>query len=511
MLTGPAADRANATLNHEYSLKDVLTVLFRRRMACLLVFTGVVSTVVVWTVVVTPVYEITAAIVVKDDRAAIPLAPTESRELIITTVGEEDLNSEVEMLRSRELLVSVLRTPGVTPTQRPQGWLDRLVAAFRTAYRQATRRPALSPFDELVLKLERKLKVEPVRKSRVIEIAFRNEDAAWGELVVQTLLERYLERRVQVYQQPQAVSFFEDQTASARTRLQQAEDALAPSIRTAGISIPLEPQKQVALENLGQFEQQLAGARAEIEQRTKMMVTLRQRLDAEPQWLPTADRQHLDPAFEQIQSRLLALQLQRDELIQNFGPGNRRTRDLDAQIRLAEARLEEATLRAGTINRTELNQTHQELRGQLATTEADLEGARGRAASIAEQVGQSRAQLAALNRKGFVLKRLQRDVVAAEEAFVLYTKKQEESRISDAMDQQQMVNVSVLHDARASLEPVSPNVAMSLLLAVVLAAMGALGAAFGLELSSHSLMTSQALERQLGLRHLASVPETDAL
>ena len=79
------------------------------------------------------------------------------------------------------------------------------------------------------------------------------------------------------------------------------------------------------------------------------------------------------------------------------------------------------------------------------------------------------------------------------------------------MDQRQLVNVSVLKDVRAPLEPASPNATLNLLLALVLGTLGGLGAAFGLEVSSHSLLTSQALERQLGLRHLASVPEIDGL
>ena len=81
----------------------------------------------------------------------------------------------------------------------------------------------LSYFDGLVIHLQKRIELSAVRRSNVIKIAYRSEDPEWATQVVGTLTDRYLERRAERYQSPQAVGFFEQQMRAAQERLIERE------------------------------------------------------------------------------------------------------------------------------------------------------------------------------------------------------------------------------------------------------------------------------------------------
>jgi uncharacterized protein involved in exopolysaccharide biosynthesis len=215
------------------SVRDVLTILFKRRRLIVFFFLTTIVVTALITFLSPPTYEATAAILIKKASAEMPLIPTQSSQLIISQVSEEDLNSEMTILKSRQAIEDTLHGLGVDEKRRPEGPLRRA----RKAVAGALGAPRLSHFDEMVLQLEKKIEVRPIRKSNVIEIRYRHEDPEWATRVVQGLTDRYLTRRAQVYQSAGAVAFFDEETQAAATRLEKAEQALAAYSSQAGVSV----------------------------------------------------------------------------------------------------------------------------------------------------------------------------------------------------------------------------------------------------------------------------------
>ncbi len=143
--------------------------------------------------------------------------------------------------------------------------------------------------------------------------------------------------------------------------------------------------------------------------------------------------------------------------------------------------------------------------------EAAVRGGRARYESLMEKVADFEMALGALNAKGFEFNRLQRELVSAEAEYLLYRQKHEEARISKAMNQQQMVDVTVVRQPMRPFDPVTPRKKLNMVLAVVAGSIGALGVAFGREFGDHTISSVEHLERRLGLRSLASIPEVDHL
>jgi uncharacterized protein involved in exopolysaccharide biosynthesis len=87
------------------SLRDFLHVLFKRKVQILLFFFATVCTVTIGTFLMKPTYEATSQILVKIGRENlyVPTVPNSGNNPVINVNREEQLNSEIEILKSPSL------------------------------------------------------------------------------------------------------------------------------------------------------------------------------------------------------------------------------------------------------------------------------------------------------------------------------------------------------------------------------------------------------------------------
>jgi len=499
------------------SLRDLLTVVFKRRWLIVAITAAAVAVAVSVCLLLPPSYEVAATLLVSRARAEVPLAPTDSTQAIARGVDEKELNSEVEILRSRKLIEETLESIGVA-TSRPDDearWVGA-VSPILSLVRSALGREGLSPFDQKVIELQSDLQVNAIRQSNVIRVGLVSQDPEWATRFIQTLTERYIQQRVERNQSQQVVAFFEEQMRGAEARLRQSEEALEAFSGTAGFTISKGPlgtdslasQKSLILNRVAELRNELADAGTKVQELSSQIANLKSRLAEEPERLASPNRSYRGPEGEVIEQRLAELRLERDALLQDFKADSRYVRDIDTQIQLAEARLADVRAQVDTIDGTEANPLHQELKGELLRAEVERDATRARYRSLSEQVNRYQANLDALNKNAFELEGLQREARAAEEEYLLYRKKVEESRISAAMDQQRLINVTIAQPAQRPLTPVGRGLKMVVVLAFLCGLLGGLGAAFGTELYlDRSFTTGEEMERRIGLVHLASIPE----
>jgi len=104
---------------------------------------------------------------------------------------------------------------------------------------------------------------------------------------------------------------------------------------------------------------------------------------------------------------------------------------------------------------------------------------------------------------------LLRAAKAAEENYLLYLRKKEEARISEALDQKRIVNVALAEAATVPSLPSSPRWSWTLLLGGVLASLVSVGLAFVSDYLEPSFRTPDELQDLLNLPVLAAMPKND--
>jgi uncharacterized protein involved in exopolysaccharide biosynthesis len=221
------------------SLRDFLNVIFKRKFQILLFFFVTFSTVAFATLLARPTYQTAAQILVKVGRENIYVPETAGSNPVVSINREEQINSEIEILKSPSLVKEVMAAVGpavIYPelSARKPGILASIIPAGR---------PEAQPVDKAMLALQKQLDVEGIKKSNIIEVSFKHHDPQMAAFVVNTLAKLYLDRHVQVYKTPHSYEFFQQQAELLKKKLTAAEDRLKALKEQYNITVLADQQK----------------------------------------------------------------------------------------------------------------------------------------------------------------------------------------------------------------------------------------------------------------------------
>ena len=215
--------------NFTWSLRDIVAVGFRHQRALLLCFFGILLGSLVAAVLMPSTYEAKTKILVKRERVD-PVVSTEAKSpvMIQETVTEEELNSEVELLQSEDVLRKVVVTSGLDQ----QKSLSEYILGRRspeTRIAKATRR------------LLSNLQVEAIKKSNIISVRYASTDPQLAARVLNTLDSAYIEKHIALHRPAGQLQFFENESEQYRNHLAAAEDPDRLTIGTSAASPKLAP------------------------------------------------------------------------------------------------------------------------------------------------------------------------------------------------------------------------------------------------------------------------------
>ncbi len=156
-------------------------VLFRQRWAFVCVG-GVVLAAAVLYAFAGAQYQAKMKVLVRRGRADAPVSAAENAPLDLTRVAitEEELNSEVELLRDDEVLRHVAQETGMGGSD----WLHFLRPGEGHAER----------VERAARRLGKKLQVEPMKKTNLIAISYSADDPQVAARVLQSVANAYLEK-----------------------------------------------------------------------------------------------------------------------------------------------------------------------------------------------------------------------------------------------------------------------------------------------------------------------------
>ena len=403
-------------------------------------------------------------------------------------VSEEQVQSEVELLRSHDLLENVVKACGLVPALNGKDDREQSVSLARA-----------------VRNLERKLQVEPLKKTDLINITYQSQDPELAARVLNTLSSLYLEKHLAVHRLPGAFDFFQKETERYRNELSANEEHLVSFDSEAGLVSP-EIEKEIALRKQSEFDAALRETRTDIAETSHRISALEDEMIKTAPRITTLERTSDNPMLEQqLKSTLLNLELKRTELLSKFAPEYPLVQEVQKQIAQAEAAIaaaEQSPLREQTTDR---DPTYAWMREELAKDRSQLIALRARAEALAPVVQTYQIKTHSLDEKGATQEDLVRAAKAAEQNYLLYLQKQEEARISDALDRNRIVNVAI---AEAATVPALPTRSplLTLLLGGLLATCLSLGSAYAADYLDPSFRTPQELYDTLDVPVLAAVP-----
>jgi uncharacterized protein involved in exopolysaccharide biosynthesis len=467
-------------------------VLFRRRRVFVWVSSLVLAGAVLYAFLGSG-YEAKMKVLVRRGRANAPMTVETNAPLDLTRmeITEEELNSEVELLRDDEVLRKVVQETRIGGGD----WFHFLRLGEGNAER----------VERQARQLARKLKVEAVKKTNLIEVRYAAEDPQTAANVLQLVEKAYLEKHMAVHRPSGEYHFFEQQTTESRRQLEEAKRKLMDFTGKHGVVAATE-QRDLALQKWSEVDANYRQGRVELTETQQRVWELEAQLQKLPERTTTQIRVADNPdLMRSVKSTLLDLQLKKTGLLTKFEPSHRLVQEVEQQIAQAQAAIAAENALPLKDETTDKSAQYEWAKSELQKTQVQLKALQAReAATMTEELAYQT-----------VARRLGEDAItqddllssekAAEDNYLLYVKKQEEARMDDALDERGIVNVAI---AEHPVAPALPRWSTATLLAIGLVAAGACGtgAAFTADHLDPAFRTPEDVLAYLNSPVLASLP-----
>jgi len=515
----------------ERSLKDFVSILFRHKWKAILFFIVVMATVAWGTFTASNIYQSEAKLMVRIGRESATLDPTAAASGQVISIGqsrESEINSELAILKSRELAERVVDTLGPdaflnkflennqNQKTAAQGYLYDLSKKLRKMAEPVGKylegiqiSPPLADREKALIQFTKGLTIESPKNSNILAITYESESPKIAKAAVSKLIDFFMDKHISTHRTPGSYEFFEKEASELRAQLAKVEEELRNLKNKTGVA-SLDDQRKGILTRLGTLQRDLEETEAALTVSGAKVQALRHDLGALTPTMVTQKQETVgDPNYGGglMRARLYELHLKEQELLSKYKETSVPVQEIRRQIAEAQAILskEEPTRSRQVTEGVNLN--HQQIQLALLTEMAAQSSHQAKLKTLKGQVGEAKQDLKHLNDTETRMVNLQRELSLKETKYRKYYDNLDQARIDQALEMQKISNISIIQPAMVLMDPVRPRKELNLLLGLILGILGGVGLAFFSEYLDHSIKTPQEVEEKLQLPLLASIPK----
>ncbi len=396
-----------------WTLRDFVAMGFRRRRAVLVCFFGLLLGTIVFAMFFST-YRAETEILLHRERVDPVATAEQSTPLVVSSlISEEEVNSEVELIKSRDVLRPVVVKTGLDQNIHP-------------LFRHKT---PLEKIDIAVESLRNSLIVEALPKTNMVQIQYASAKPEVAALVLEELDNSYVEKHREMHYPAGQFKFFDQETEKASTDLQTAEAKLKEFPGQVGTANPTVT-RDFTLQKLTESNYDLGQTREAIAETSHRIDSLRQLQKTTPPRLTTQMRDaDAEGVLQQMKSTLLALDLKRSDMASKYKPDYPPLLELNKEIADTQTAIEaEKPVKDVT---TDQNPAYVWIDGELAKAQADLRGYQAKADAIEKTVSQTTETARKLDVNSIEQADLVRTAEAAEDSFCSTSANVEEAGIGE--------------------------------------------------------------------------------
>ena len=356
---------------------------------------------------------------------------------------------------------------------------------------EAKRAELLSAADAPAV-LQHKIKVEPAKDSRLVNVSVEDLDPQRAALLANEVSEAYIAENLALKMRvtESASRWLEERLSTLEDKSKKSELDLYDYKKTADmLTTSLEDRQSMLSQRLTALNAALTEVRLKIaglKARVDAIHGVQQQAsDNRSRWaegLPSAAENGL---VQQFKVRLAMQQSECAELKERYLDNHPKSVSCQEKLKVEEQNL----LR--------------ELNNIVVAAEADLREAAGKERNLSVLFESAKAEAFEVNKKQIEFDQLKRESDNNQRLYDMVLKRLKDIELSGLL---RTSNVRVLDAARPNIVPVRPRVAMSLALALVLGLMGGLGLALLLEYMDDTVTSQAEIEERLGVPFLGFVP-----
>lgn len=422
--------------------REILDRLARQRLVFLIVFLLVFAGFVV-TGQFKSKYKADMKLLVSRSRVdpVLTAGSTSTPELQGLAVTDEDLNSEVELLRGDDILQQVVVKSGMVPA----GTTDRV------------------QIEKAVRKLQKKLDVSAITKTDLVGISYESSNPSQSQAVLLAIEALYPGKQRGLQGDNGQVAFFSQQVAQQGAALQDAQNKLTAFTQQTGV-ISADLQRDLTVRQIADtnsVRQQNDAEIANLVGRVRNLIA--QLHDLQPRILTETKASDNPQLMQQLKTRLLELELTRTQLLNKYDPHYRLVENVDREIATNQALIDQQSNAKVSETTDNINPVYQSITSELADAEAQLAGLREKRSSLDHASGSLQSSAESYASQNAQQQLLLANVKTAQDQYQLYVDKLAQAQMTASLDREGILNVRVAE------EPTYPALPQNSLIGALLA------------------------------------------
>jgi len=508
--------------------RDFLSVPFRHKNKVLLVFLAILITVVIGSILASNVYRSEAKLFIRLGTETVHADSATGQRIQISQSMENQLNSELEILKSRELAERVVKTIGHRAFQRgianETGNFSSFFATLNKKIKTVTSFPkyAVARFmsdpsgaadiekeetEAAIALIIESLDARVINDSNIITLGFEADNSELARNTLDHLINIYLEKHIELHGSPGSLEFFQKESEKLRHSLEKAEADLRDLKNSIGIGDLVE-QRSILSEQIGFLQREMQETESQMASSVAKIDNLKTRIENLPENVIVSETTGFArSAAEEMNNRIYELKLQEQELLSTFKPDSIPVTEVRRQIGEAETLLR-STQDSRQVTRG-INPVHQELNLSMMLEKGNLEALIAKRDALGYQMASADEKLKQLNESEIKVSKVTREKELLEENYRKYAESLEQMRIDQAREIEKISNISVAQAPISPLDPIRPNIGLNMALGLFLAVFGGLGLAFFLEYIDDKFRKPEQIEKFLELPVLVSIQKLE--
>ncbi len=479
----------------EVNLRDYWKVIQKRRWTILAFFIIVVVTTAIVTFTMRPIYRGTATILINKENPQI----LDFKEIFaVNTMDLDYYQTQYKILESRSLAKRVIQILKLAehpefnppPAQSPwQKWKD----SFWSFWEQKLAFLAIAPFSKtergaetnleakLIDEFLTKLKIEPIRNSRLVKVHFDSHYPELSVRVPNALAAAYIQQNLETRftSTEKAREWLNRQLADLKAKVERADEVLQAFGSKHDI-ISLEEKENITMQRLTELNEALA--KAEMERMAKEAL-FRQTQDDQLHSLPLLLENKL---IQDLKQSLIQLEAQYLKLGEKYKPDYPEMKRLQTQMEVIQKRL------------------NGEVQKLIASIKADYEASLKKENLLRAAFEKQKAKAMEMKQKAIQYNILKREADTNKELYRGLLQRMKEAGVSAGITAS---NIQVVDYAEPPLKPFKPNKELNLLLASLVGLFLGVGLAFFCEYLDNTIKTPEDVEGLTRLPSFGLIPE----
>jgi exopolysaccharide transport family protein len=475
----------------------------KHRWTILTVFTVIFVSVLIFSFTATPVYRATARVIIeKDDPKVVSIQEV----MTVDSSGLDYYQTQYKIIESRGVAREVIRrlklgendefVPKPKDTffanigRSVSETIDSLTSLMKTEKPPPAGGVVVGESEEespLVTAFIGRIKVTPIRNSRLVDIGFEAKDPALSAKIANNLTQAYIDLNLETKLKAtkNAMNWLNSRLDEERKKVEQAEQALLRYKGQHNITTDFSKDvESITAQKLAALNAQVVEAeakRVEAETRYKQAIALQRT----PEMLDSIPEVLNNELVQKIKSMEIELYKRRSEVSKKYGANHPQMVAIGNELATIQARKAE------------------EIKRVINSLFNGYKVAQAREQSLKSSLDSQKGESFSLNEKAIMYSVLKREAESTQEMYDLVIKRFKETSLTENI---RTGNIRIVDPAEIPRSPVKPKKTQNTLLGLIVGLSLGIGLAFFLEYLDNTIKVPDDIKERLKIPYMGPVP-----